>query len=82
MDLEIAQSNCGASHNWCIRNRLERHRKVVSRDWCHMPFRIIAESVLIPGTARILHSLSRTPTVTGGDLMFKEDSGKPYRCFV
>ena len=24
------------SHNWCIRNRLERHKKVVSRDWCHM----------------------------------------------
>ena len=21
------------SHNWCIRNRLERHKKVVTRDW-------------------------------------------------
>ena len=57
MDLEIAQSNCGASHNWCIRNRLERHRKVVSRDWCHMSFRIIAESVLILGTARIFRKV-------------------------
>ena len=82
MDLEIAQSNCGASHNWCIRNCLERHRKVVNREWCRMPFRIIAESALILGTARILRSLSRTPKVTRGDLMFKEDSSKPYRCFV
>ena len=31
-DLEIAQSNCGAKHNWCIRNCLERYRKVVGRD--------------------------------------------------
>ena len=82
MDLEIAQSNCGASLNWRISNCLERHRKVVSREWCHMPFRIIAESALILGTARILRSLSRTPKVTRGDLMFKEDSSKPYRCFV
>ena len=44
-DLEIAKSNCGASHNWCIRNCLERHRKVISRDWCHMSFGIIKESV-------------------------------------
>ena len=35
-NLEIAQCNCGASHNWCIRNCLERHRKVVSRDWRHI----------------------------------------------
>ena len=82
MDLEIAQSNCGASHNWRIRNYLERHRKVVSGEWCHMPFRIIAESALILGTARILRGLSRTPKDTRGDLMFKEDSSKPYRCFV
>ena len=45
-DLEIAQGNCGANHNWCIRNCLERSKKVVSRDWCHMSFGIIAESVL------------------------------------
>ena len=70
------------SHNWCTRNRLERHKKVVSRDWCHMSLTIIAESALILGTARILRSLSRTPKVTRGDLMFKEDSSKPYRCFV
>ena len=70
------------SHNWCIRNRLERHKKVVSRDWCHMSFRIIAESVLIRYCQNPLQSLSRTPRVTGGDLMFKEDSSKPYRCFV
>ena len=82
MDLEIAQSNCSASYNWCIRNRLERHRKVVTKDWRHMQIRSIAESTLILGTAKILRSLSRTPTVTGGDLMFKEDSSKPYRCFV
>ena len=82
MDLEIAQSYCGASHNWCIRNCLERHGKVVSREWCHMQIRSIAESTLILGTARILRSLSRTPKVTRGDLMFKEDSSKPYRCFV
>ena len=31
---------------WCIRNCLERYRKVVSRDWCHMSFGIIAEGVL------------------------------------
>ena len=37
-DLEIAQSNCGANHNWCIRNCLERYRKVVHRDWCHIVF--------------------------------------------
>ena len=44
-DLEIEQSNCCASHNWYIRNCLERYRKVVSRDWCHMSFGIIADSV-------------------------------------
>ena len=70
------------SHNWCIRNRLERHKKVVTRDRCHMSFRIIAESVLTGYCQNPLQSLSRTPTVTGGDLMFKEDSSKPYRCFV
>ena len=70
------------SHNWYIRNRLERHKKVVSRDWRHMQIRSIAESALILGTAKILRSLSRTPKVTRGDLMFKEDSSKPYRCFV
>ena len=43
MDLEIAQSNCGANHNWCIKNCLERQREVVSiRVWCHRSFRIIA----------------------------------------
>ena len=31
---------------WCIRNCLERYRKVVSRDWCLISFGIIAESVL------------------------------------
>ena len=36
----------GDNHNWCIRNCLERYRKVVSRDWCHMSFGIIAKSVL------------------------------------
>ena len=36
----------GANHNWCIRNCLERYRKVVSRVWCHMSFGIIAKSVL------------------------------------
>ena len=82
MNPEIAQSNSSASYNWCIRNRLERHRKVVSRDWRHMQIRSIAESALILGTAKILRSLSRTPKVTRGDLMFKEDSSKPYRCFV
>ena len=40
-DLEIAQSNCCANHTWCIRNCLERYRKVVNRDWCHMSFGII-----------------------------------------
>ena len=55
---------------------------LTAREWCHMPFRIIAESALILGTARILRSLRRTPKVTRGDLMFKEDSSKPYRCFV
>ena len=45
MDLEIIQSNCGANHNWCIRNCFEVYRKVVTRDWCHMPFGIIAESI-------------------------------------
>lgn len=38
------------------RNCLERHRKVISRDWCHMLFRIIAESVL----ARILRKVLDT----------------------
>ena len=37
---------------------------------------------LLLGTAKILRSLSWTPKVTRGDLMFKEDSSKPYRCFV
>ena len=37
---------------------------------------------LLLGTAKILRSLSRTPKVTRGDLMFKEDSSQPYRCFV
>ena len=46
-----------------------------------MSFRIIAESVLIRYCQNPLQSLSRTPRVTGGDLMFKEDSSKPYRCF-
>ena len=45
-----------------------------------MSFRIIAESVLTGYCQNPLQSLSRTPTVTGGDLMFKEDSSKPYRC--
>ena len=45
-NLAIAQCNCGASHNWCIRNCLERHRKVVSKDWCHIQIRSIAESML------------------------------------
>ena len=49
MNLEIAQSDCSASYNWCLRNRLERHRKVVSRDWRHMQIRSIAESALITG---------------------------------
>ena len=40
-DLEIAQSNCGANHNWCIRNCLERYKKAVNTDWCHMSFGII-----------------------------------------
>ena len=31
-DLEIAQGNCVANHNWCIRNYLERYRKVVTGD--------------------------------------------------
>ena len=43
---EIAQSNCGANHNWCLRNCLEIYRKVISSDWCHMSFGIIVESVL------------------------------------
>ena len=41
-DLELAQSNCGANHNWCISNCLERYRQVVNGDWCHMSFGIIA----------------------------------------
>ena len=45
MDLEIIQSNCGANHNWCIRSCFEIYRKVVTRDWCHMLFGIIAESI-------------------------------------
>ena len=45
-DLEIAQSNFGANHNWCIRNCLERYRKMVRSDWCHMSFGIIVESIL------------------------------------
>ena len=43
---KLSRVICGASHNWCIRNCLERYRKVVSRDWCHMSFGIIAKSVL------------------------------------
>ena len=82
MDLEIAQSNCGASHNWCIRNRLERHRKVFSRGWCHVSFRIIAESIPTGYSQNPSQSLGGTPKVTGGDLMFKEDCSKPYRRFV
>ena len=34
------------SYYWCIRNCLKRYKKVVSRDWCHMSFGIIAESVI------------------------------------
>ena len=45
-DLEIAQSNFGANHNWCIRNCLERYRKMVRSNWCHMSFGIIVESIL------------------------------------
>ena len=67
MDLEIAQSNCSASYNWCIRNRLERHRKVVSRDWRHMQIRSIAESALILGTAKILRSRSHTDALLNED---------------
>ena len=43
---KLSRVICGANHNWCIRNCLERYRKVVSRDWCHMSFGIIAKSVL------------------------------------
>ena len=35
-DLEIAQSNCGASHNWCISNCLERHRKAETGVTCRL----------------------------------------------
>ena len=56
-DLEIAQGNCGANHNWCIRNCLERPKKVVSRDWCHMSFGIIAESMLTGYSENPLQSL-------------------------
>ena len=45
-DLEIGQSNSGANHNRFIRNCPERHRKVVTRYWCHMSFGIIAASVV------------------------------------
>ena len=43
---KLSRVICGANHNWCIRNCLERYRKVVSRDWCHMSFGIIGKSVL------------------------------------
>ena len=58
-DLEIAQSNCGAKHNWCIRNCLERYRKVVGRDWCHLSFGITAESVLTGYSQNPLRSLAQ-----------------------
>ena len=53
-----AQSNSGTNHNWFIRNCLERYRKVVGRDWCHMPFRIITESVFTGYSQYPLQSLT------------------------
>ena len=60
---------------------LERYRKVVGRDWCHMSFGIIAENVLAGYSQNPSQSLGHLK-VTGGDLMFKDDSSKPYRSCV
>ena len=59
-------------------NCLERYRKVVNRDWCRKSFGIIAGSVL----AGYYQNPSQSLKVTGGDLMFKEDSSKPSRSCV
>ena len=60
---------------------LERYRKVVGRDWCHMSFGIIAENVLAEYSQNPSQSLGHLK-VTGGDLMFKDDSSKPCRSCV
>ena len=60
---------------------LERYRKVVGRDWCHMSFGIIAENVLAGYSQNPSQSLGHLK-VTGGDLMFKDDSSKPCRSCV
>ena len=61
---------------WCIWNCLERYREVVGRDWCHMSFGIIAESMLTRYSQNPSQSLGHLRPVTGDDLMFKENSSK------
>ena len=61
--------------NWC-RNCLERHRKVVSRDWCHMSFRVFAENVLTGYSQNPSQSLGHLKSRAVRDLLFKEDSSQ------
>ena len=51
----------------------KRKRKVVSRDWYHMSFGIITESVPTGYSQNPSESLRHLRS-RGGDLMFKEDS--------
>ena len=60
------------SFYWCIWNCLERYREVVGRDWCHMSFGIIAESMLTRYSQNPSQSLGHLRPVTGDDLMFKK----------
>ena len=54
-DLKIPHSNCGASHNWCIRSCLERHREVASIAEIDFTRRLdTLQRACLLGTARIL----------------------------
>ena len=58
-DLEIVQGNCGANHNWCIRNCFERSKKWLAEIGVTSRLESLQRAFLL-GTARILRKVLDT----------------------